>query len=36
MERVFRWLDPAKRPVLVQLPRSVYRARRAAWGLPRQ
>ena len=33
--RLLAWLDPAKSPVLVQLPRSVYEAVRAAWDLPR-
>lgn len=28
------WLDPRARPVVVQLPEAVYRATRAAWGLP--
>jgi D-aminopeptidase len=34
MERLLRWLDPASRPVLVQLPEAEYRARAAEWGLP--
>jgi L,D-peptidoglycan transpeptidase YkuD (ErfK/YbiS/YcfS/YnhG family) len=34
MERLLRWLDPASRPVLVQLPEAVHRARAAEWGLP--
>ena len=34
MERLLRWLDPAARPVLVQLPDAEYRARAAGWGLP--
>jgi L,D-peptidoglycan transpeptidase YkuD (ErfK/YbiS/YcfS/YnhG family) len=34
MERLLRWLDPAARPVLVQLPEVEYRVRAAAWGLP--
>jgi D-aminopeptidase len=34
MERLLRWLDPAARPVLVQLPDAAYRERAAAWGLP--
>ena len=34
MERLLRWLDPAARPVLVQLPDAEYHARAAAWGLP--
>jgi L,D-peptidoglycan transpeptidase YkuD (ErfK/YbiS/YcfS/YnhG family) len=33
MERLLRWLDPASRPVLVQLPAAEYRSH-AAWGLP--
>jgi D-alanyl-D-alanine dipeptidase len=32
--RVLGWLDPAKHPVLVQLPESEWRRRAAAWGLP--
>jgi len=34
MEGLLRWLDPARRPVLVQLPRSAYDVFRGAWGLP--
>jgi len=34
MEWLLRWLDPAARPLLVQLPESERRARAAAWGLP--
>ena len=34
MERLLRWLDPAARPVLVQLPDAEYRARAVAWSLP--
>ena len=34
LDRLVVWLDPARRPVLVQLPESEYRARAAAWGLP--
>ena len=34
LERLLAWLDPAARPVLVQLPEGEYRARAAAWGLP--
>jgi L,D-peptidoglycan transpeptidase YkuD (ErfK/YbiS/YcfS/YnhG family) len=34
MEALLRWLDPARRPVLVQLPEPTYRALAAAWGLP--
>lgn len=32
--RLLRWLDPAKAPVLVQLPEPVYRQVAAAWDLP--
>jgi D-aminopeptidase len=34
MDRLLRWLDPAARPVLVQLPDEEYRARAREWGLP--
>jgi hypothetical protein len=34
MERLLRWLDAAKRPVLVQLPRAEYVRLKEAWGLP--
>ena len=34
MERLVRWLDPAARPVLVQLPQGTLRALAADWGLP--
>jgi D-aminopeptidase len=34
MERLLRWLDPAARPVLVQLPDAEHRARALDWGLP--
>ena len=32
--RVIRWLDPAKGPLLVQLPRPVYKTIEAEWNLP--
>jgi L,D-peptidoglycan transpeptidase YkuD (ErfK/YbiS/YcfS/YnhG family) len=32
---LLRWLDPAQRPVLVQLPRQSFRALADPWGLPR-
>ena len=34
MEALLTWLDPARRPVLVQLPRQAYRELAASWGLP--
>ncbi len=34
IETLLRWLDPADRPVLVQLPRAAYLARLESWGLP--
>lgn len=34
MREVLRWLDPARDPVLVQLPRADYEVRRTAWRLP--
>jgi len=33
-ERLLGQLDPAARPVLVQLPRAEWQRRRAGWGLP--
>lgn len=32
--RLLRWLDPARHPILVQMPRATYRAIRARYGLP--
>lgn len=32
--RLLRWLDPTRRPVLVQMPRATYRAVRAKHNLP--
>lgn len=34
MEALLRWLDPAARPVLVQLPEAEYRSWATAWELP--
>jgi D-alanyl-D-alanine dipeptidase len=34
LEEIVRWLDPAARPVLIQLPRAEYDRLRAAWDLP--
>lgn len=34
MLAVLRWLDPAKQPVLVQLPEAEYQQLRQAWLLP--
>jgi L,D-peptidoglycan transpeptidase YkuD (ErfK/YbiS/YcfS/YnhG family) len=34
MERLLRWLDPATRPVLVQLPWAEYARLRTRWSLP--
>lgn len=31
---LLRWLDPARYPILVQMPRANYRAIRARYGLP--
>jgi D-alanyl-D-alanine dipeptidase len=31
---LIRWLDPAGRPILVQMPRAAYRSVRAKYGLP--
>lgn len=32
--KILSWLDPAQGPLLVQLPRTVYRDCRGEWGLP--
>ena len=32
--RLLRWLDPAQHPILVQMPRAVYRSVRAKYDLP--
>lgn len=34
LETVMRWLDPARHPQLVQLPRAEYARLRRAWTLP--
>jgi L,D-peptidoglycan transpeptidase YkuD (ErfK/YbiS/YcfS/YnhG family) len=34
MQRLLRWLDPAARPVLVQLPAAILRDVASGWGLP--
>jgi D-alanyl-D-alanine dipeptidase len=34
LAELVRWLDPARRPALVQLTETAYARRRAAWGLP--
>ena len=34
LETVMRWLDPARHPQLVQLPRAEYARLRRAWSLP--
>lgn len=34
VERLIRWLDAARKPVLVQLPRAEYQRLQAEWGLP--
>jgi L,D-peptidoglycan transpeptidase YkuD (ErfK/YbiS/YcfS/YnhG family) len=31
---LIRWLDPARYPILVQMPKSVYQSVRAKYGLP--
>jgi D-alanyl-D-alanine dipeptidase len=33
MERLLRWLDAGKRPILVQLPRAEFERLREVWGL---
>jgi L,D-peptidoglycan transpeptidase YkuD (ErfK/YbiS/YcfS/YnhG family) len=34
LERILRWLDPAARPVLIQMPEEEYGRRRGPWSLP--
>lgn len=34
LEEIVRWLDPSRRPVLIQLPRAEYERLRGAWALP--
>lgn len=34
LRRVIAWLDPRRRPVLVQMPSGAYDALAAGWGLP--
>lgn len=34
LETVLRWLDPAKKPLLVQLPLAQYRSLKKSWKLP--
>lgn len=34
LEGVVRWLDPARSPALMQLPRDEYRRHQRAWRLP--
>ena len=31
---LLRWLDPARHPVLIQMPRAAYRSIRSKYGLP--
>ena len=33
---LIRWLDPKRRPILVQMPRAEYNRLRAKYGLPRE
>jgi D-alanyl-D-alanine dipeptidase len=32
--RLIHWLDPARHPILIQMPRPVYRSIRSKYGLP--
>ena len=34
LRAVVQWMEPARRPTLVQLTEGAYAARRAEWGLP--
>jgi hypothetical protein len=31
---LIHWLDPARQPLLVQLPKDSYETRRMKWNLP--
>lgn len=35
LERIVAWVDPAKNPYLVQLPKDVYEKYRKPWNLPK-
>lgn len=35
LETLMTWLDPRKRPLLVQMPEAEYARLRSVWGLPR-
>jgi D-alanyl-D-alanine dipeptidase len=32
--RLLRWLDPARHPILIQMPKAAYQSVRAKYGLP--
>lgn len=32
--KLIRWLDPVRRPLLVQMPRPIYRKLHSRWNLP--
>jgi D-alanyl-D-alanine dipeptidase len=34
MEKIFRWIDRTKNPVLIQLPEAAYQQFQSAWKLP--
>ncbi len=34
MVKLLRWLDPAKHPVIIQLPKEEYKRLKKEWGLP--
>jgi D-alanyl-D-alanine dipeptidase len=35
IEQVLRFLDPAKNPVLIQLPEDAYKTQQIKWKLPK-
>jgi D-alanyl-D-alanine dipeptidase len=35
LEPILTWLDPAKTPILVQLPQAQYKKLRKPWRLPK-
>jgi L,D-peptidoglycan transpeptidase YkuD (ErfK/YbiS/YcfS/YnhG family) len=34
MEKIFRWIDSTKNPILIQMPDEAYQQFQTAWKLP--